>query len=351
MNACSKGALAAVLAVAAGLGPGGSAVKGQSRDSRDTLVRLADIGRGSRIGITVEDLEESDNKQAGSGVVVGTVDSGGPADKAGMKAGDVITEFDGDRVRTVRQFQRLVQEAAPGRSVPVAVARGGQRVTLNVTPDASSIGDGFGMRYLDVPGLPRPAIPAPPSPPSAPRPPRSPLPAAPPAFDNFFSGDGPFLMVTGRSRLGITSEALSSQLADYFGVKDGALVKSVQDGSAAAKAGIKAGDVITSINGSRVYDPSDISRAITRMDDGAEFTVDVVRDHKTQTLKGKVESSSVRRRNRTATSEPDGNPRTSEPDGNPRTSEPDGNPEPQNRTATQNLRTGRQPQNLGTVEP
>jgi serine protease Do len=288
MSVCSKGALAAALAVAASLGPAGAAVNGQSRDSPAALMRLAEIGHGSRIGITVADLEESDNKQAKSGVVVETVDSGGPADKAGLKVGDVITEFDGDRVRTVRQFQRLVMEAATGRSVSVAVSRGGQHMTLNVMPELSTFGDGFGMRYLD---LARPGIPLPPSPPSTPRAPR----AVPPSIENYFSEDGPFAIVTGRSRLGITSETLSNQLAEYFGVKDGALVKSVQDGSAAAKAGIKAGDVITSVNGSHVYDPSDISHALNRMDDGAEFTVEIVRDHKTQTLKGKLESSGRRR--------------------------------------------------------
>jgi serine protease Do len=87
---------------------------------------------------------------------------------------------------------------------------------------------------------------------------------------------------------------LTPQLAQYFGVKDGALVKSVQEGSAAEKAGIKAGDVITGVNGSHVYDPSDISRAVNRLESGAEFSVEIVREHKTQTLKGKLETPARR---------------------------------------------------------
>ena len=79
-------------------------------------------------------------------------------------------------------------------------------------------------------------------------------------------------------------------------MKEGALVKSVQDGSAAAKAGIKAGDVITSVNGTHVSDSPDASRVLGGLDNGADFTVEVVRDHKTQTLKGKVEAPAARRR-------------------------------------------------------
>ena len=68
-------------------------------------------------------------------------------------------------------------------------------------------------------------------------------------------------------------------------------MKSVLDGSAAQKAGIKAGDVITAINGSKVYESSDVNRAMERLETGGEFTVEVVRDKKTQSLKGKIEAA------------------------------------------------------------
>ena len=151
------------------------------------------------------------------------------------------------------------------------------------------------VRILGSPGVLRALPPTPPAPPAAPRAPRPAPP--PPAFDfDVLNGDGPLTIVTGRGHLGLTTEELSSQLAQYFGVKEGVLVKSVQDGSAGAKAGVKAGDVITSINGSHVYDPSDISRAVNHMDAGAEFSLEVMRDRKTQTLKGKIESTPARRR-------------------------------------------------------
>ena len=96
-------------------------------------------------------------------------------------------------------------------------------------------------------------------------------------------------------------EPMGSQLAGYFGVKEGALVKTVVEGSAAAKAGLKAGDVITAFNGDHVYEPSDVSRALSRTDDGAEFTIEVVRDRKTQTLKGKLDPREARPRTRVRT--------------------------------------------------
>ena len=289
MRAISQAALLCAGVLAAGVAPAGAA-RGQTQDSPDTFVRTLQITRGSRIGISVQDLDETAGKDVRTGVLVEGVDSGGPGDKAGVKSGDTIVEFDGDRVRSVRQFQRLVQECPAARSVAMVILRGGQRVTVNVTPEPWTVGDDFGMRLLESPGIVRPALPTTPPPPRSPR-----AAPAPPTFD-FFNGDGPLTIIAGRGRLGLTAEELSGQLAQYFGVKAGVLVKSVQDDSAAAKAGIKAGDVITSMNGSQVYDPSDISRAVTHMDAGAEFTVEVMRDHKTQTLKGKIEPPASRRR-------------------------------------------------------
>jgi len=158
MNVSKRTALAGAFVLTAGLTPAGVA-HGQS--SKNSIVRAVQIGRGSRIGVAVADLEESDKKDARAGVVVDSVDAGGPADKAGIKTGDAIVEFDGDRVRSVRQFQRLVQESAAGRAVGAVLSRGGQRVTVSVTPEQSS-GDDFGMRLLESPSIMRPAIPTPP---------------------------------------------------------------------------------------------------------------------------------------------------------------------------------------------
>ena len=88
---------------------------------------------------------------------------------------------------------------------------------------------------------------------------------------------------------------MSAQLAEYFGTKDGVLVTSVADDSAASKAGIKAGDVITSFNGADVTTPSDLRRRIQRLENGDEFTVGVMRDKKSLTLKGKADAAQPHR--------------------------------------------------------
>jgi serine protease Do len=278
MTRIAFGGLVAVILV------GGAAVAhAQSRSSRDGILAVQSM-RGSRIGVTVQDLEGSDTRDLKSGVVVESVDSAGPADKGGLKAGDAIVEFDGERVRSARQFQRLVDESAAGRAVPVVLSRGGQHVNASVTPEAAA-GSDFGMRLLEAPTIVRPAIPPAPAAPRV-----APVPPTPPAVD-WFGSDGTLTVLTGRSRLGIVTETLNSQLAGYFGVKDGALVKSVADGSAGAKAGIKAGDVITSINGSHVSDASEASRALSELEPAADFTVEVMREHKTITLKGKTDAA------------------------------------------------------------
>ncbi len=251
---------------------------------RDSIVRTLDVFRGTQIGASVSDADEDDAKASRGGVTVDSVTPGGPADKAGIKAGDTITEFDGERVRSVRQFSRLVQESAPGRSVPVALARGGQKVNVTVTPERRSSGD-FDTRLFELPRVARPITPAPPALPRAAR----------PTLPELYTDRPGILRLWNTHGIGITIESIDDQLAAYFGVKEGVLVKSVLDDSPAQRAGLKAGDVITSFNGSKIYDTSDLTRAIDRLEANAEFSVEVTRDKKTQTLKGKFDSEPRRR--------------------------------------------------------
>jgi len=243
-------------------------------------------GSGSRIGVSIEDVDPSDIKagQAG-GVRIEEVTDESPAAKAGLRRGDVVVEFDGERVRSARQFTRLVQETVAGRKVQVAILRDGQRSTLTVEPTdqaAPRLFDEDGVRVLEDFGrfrvTPRPSAPYPPT-------------RAFPDIESF--------VWRANNVLGITVDDLSPQLADYFGTKDGVLVTSVTENSAAAKAGLKAGDVITMFNGSIVSNPSDLRRRTQRLENGEEFTIGIVRDRKSQTLKGKFESSRSTRSTRT----------------------------------------------------
>ena len=241
---------------------------------------------GSRIGISVTDLDTADAK-ATAGVRIDSVEEESPAAKAGLQKGDVVVEFDGERVRSVRQFTRLVSETPAGRQVAAAVMRDGKRVSLNVTPRESSAFRGFEddtWRALDEVReiariAPRATPPRPPSTPRAPRP----------------SVIEPLLRLGG-NQLGVSVNSLSDQLRDYFGVKEGVLVTSVSEDSAASKAGVKAGDVIVAINGSSIDDPSDLRERMRDVDPGQEFTLGIVRDKKSMTLKGKAEESRSRRR-------------------------------------------------------
>jgi len=299
-----KGAmLAAALVAAAGVGATMMPPARAQNPARVVSPKAVQIlnGRGSQIGVTIRDVEESDTKTGklavASGVVIEEVSEDSPAARAGLKKGDIVVEFDGERVRSVRQFTRLVQETPAGRKAQTSVMRDGQKLNLTVEPREgaafSYFGDGDTVSLLrDLAGdsfvnIPRPAAPARPATPVPPKPP------ALPAFPDFDT----FEWRTGNT-LGITVGDLSDQLAQYFGTKDGVLVTSVADDSAAAKAGVKAGDVITSLNGTDVTSPSNLRSRIQRLQDGDEFTVGIVRDKKSMTLKGKAETLRPRRTTR-----------------------------------------------------
>jgi serine protease Do len=119
-----------------------------------------------------------------------------------------------------------------------------------------------------------------------------PAPPAPPAFPDIES----FIWRSSTNTLGVTVSDLSSQLAEYFGTKDGVLVTSVTEDSSAARAGLKAGDVITALNGSPIGTSSELRRRVQRLDGGDEFALDVIRDRKPTTIKGKIDDRRDRRR-------------------------------------------------------
>jgi serine protease Do len=249
------------------------------------------VGGGGRIGVSIRDVDKADverEKLAGaSGAAIEEVRSGSPAEKAGLKAGDVVIEYDGERVRSARQLTRLVSETPAGRTVKAAVMRAGKRVDVDLTPESGSA-FAFSERTradlerlrTDLERQIRPQIDR-----------LRDLYIEPPAVFEFRGS-----VQTGR--LGISAQDLTPQLAEYFGVKDGVLVSSVTAESVAAKAGLKAGDVITAIDGSAVEDVSDVRRRVDRLDDGEDFTIAVTRDRKTQTFNAKMTIPDTRARRR-----------------------------------------------------
>ena len=220
---------------------------------------LPGFGGGSYIGASVRDLDaaEAGRHAIAAGAMVEEVEADSPAARAGLKPSDIIVMFDGEQVRSVRQFSRLVQETVPGRAVTATILREGQRSDVQLTPSEDRGPDVFidGDRLRERLGD---------------------LAARLPEFD-FRIGAGP------RGRLGVTVSRLTDQLAAYFGAREGVLVTAVVDGSAAGKAGVQAGDVITSINGGPVRSPQELTRALR---DAARdgVTVGIVREKKEMSM-------------------------------------------------------------------
>ena len=92
------------------------------------------------------------------------------------------------------------------------------------------------------------------------------------------------------NQLGVTVNGLSDQLQEYFGAKNGVLVSSVTEDSAAAKAGVKAGDVITAVNGKAVQDAQDLRRELSDIEDGKPVTLSITRDKKPLSLTATIDA-------------------------------------------------------------
>ncbi|HXE80827.1 MAG TPA: PDZ domain-containing protein [Vicinamibacterales bacterium] len=249
------------------------------KDDRDVRVRRM-IGvfaePDTQIGVTIDDVDADDGAARGATVTEVRPDS--PAEKAGIREGDIISEFDGERIRSARQLSRVVSETPPGRTVDVTVIRDGKTMALKVTPESRDRGFSYAW-----PG--RPFYGAPPAFHYRIDPRSMPMPRAEEWFEGFPAEQWvpPFIS---RGRLGIVAQPLSDQLAQFFGTDDGVLVSTVRDDSPAAKAGLRAGDVITAVNGEKVESPSHLARLAAEAKD--ELMVEYVRDGKRAEAKVKL---------------------------------------------------------------
>ncbi|HWB96847.1 MAG TPA: PDZ domain-containing protein, partial [Bryobacteraceae bacterium] len=222
------------------------------------------------LGVGVSELDAERAKtlklKDNQGVEIKSVDSGSPAEKAGLKAGDVVLTYNDQTVEGNEQFARLVRETPSGRPARLKVWRDGHAVQLTATigsrPAGIFFGDGDGwtMEMPAIPPIPKMSV--------VPR-----MPAIPPVPDL------PHSMLSWRSgTLGLESESLGTQLAAFFGVQQGVLVRSVVDGSAAAKAGIKAGDVIVRVEGTAVATPREISSVLRASRAKRTLSIVIVRE-------------------------------------------------------------------------
>jgi serine protease Do len=252
----------AVALVAAGaVAPGTWAQNPAPRAHTATILMTG----GTYLGVGVVDVDSERAKtlklKEDRGGEISSVTEGGPADKAGIKQGDIVLEYNGQPVEGLTQFQRLVHETPAGRQVKVEVWRNGAPLTLTATVETRK-GLSIESPDLDINVFGNPPT------------------FEMPAISEF---DMPHIMALMPSRrLGIEGEGLGEepQFAEFLGVKEGVLVKSVVKNSAAEKAGIKAGDVITRIGDTRVFSSHDITGTLRANHQNQTFTVTVVRNKK-----------------------------------------------------------------------
>jgi serine protease Do len=228
---------------------------------------------GSFLGVAVAEVDSERAKvlrlKEVYGVEITRLEEDSPASRAGLKVGDVALEYNGQRVEGTEQFVRLVKETPVGRQVKLLVSRDGNPQTLTAT-----IGSGRPKMLRDQEdeirfSLPRMAVPE--------------MPDVPRVF-----------MWWRTALLGIDAESIDGQLAQYFGVKDGVLVRAVAKDSAAEKAAIKAGDIIVKVEDTRVVTPREITGAIRAQPGKKTFALTVVRDQKELNLNVTMDERSER---------------------------------------------------------
>ena len=280
------GAVAATVAALA-LAPGVARARSDHDEDKDKTVEKRVVIRhsgGGRLGVSIEDP-----KGDARGASVRSVEADSAAAKAGLKEGDVIVRFDGEAVRSAAQLGRLVAETPAGRTVAIEVTRGGATQKLSATLAEASRsfrfhgGDGgdFALEMPDWTPEP-PEAPEPPHAGVAPRPPRAPMPPMPHVWS--WDNDDGFMVRRlpggGPRKLGIEFMEIGDQLAAYFKLpgKSGVLVTSVDADGPAAKAGMKAGDVVTKVGADAIADGDDLRHAMSRAEGGSQVTVTVQRD-------------------------------------------------------------------------
>jgi serine protease Do len=223
---------------------------------------------GSWLGVGVSEVTADKVKElklpAERGALLGKIVPDSPAAKAGLKENDVVTEINGTRVEGTEQFRRMIREIPSGRTAQLTVWRDGRSQTVTVTlsksenkhalPMVGAMPGTFAFRVPDLPEVQE-------------------LPDMGGMRNFTFS-------TSGRARLGIDAEDLDGDFGNYFGAPEGEgiLVRNVFPDSPAAKAGLKAGDVITSFNGERIRSISELREKLMGLKDAKSAKLGLLRN-------------------------------------------------------------------------
>jgi membrane-associated protease RseP (regulator of RpoE activity) len=224
------------------------------------------LGEGSYLGVDTRDITPERlsalKMKEEHGVEVTMVDQDAPAGKAGILEHDVILSVNGNAVESVEQLRRMIRETPPGRTIALGLSRDGQPLSVKLqladrkkafTNGYSDKDFSFTMPNVSVPDMDLPVS---------------------------------VVIVHSSVRSGIMVENLTPQLGDFFGAKNGrgVLVRSVERGSRAEKAGFRAGDVIVRVDDEKINDSGDFTHALRSQKPGSAMSIGIIRDRKEQTL-------------------------------------------------------------------
>lgn len=216
------------------------------------------------LGVMIEDVSQrlKDRKKLSvdAGAYVTDVTEDSPAEKAGIKEGDVIVKFDDKRIDESSDLSKAVQRTKPKTEVKIEIVRNDEHKTLTATlaRERGSAASAYSFRFNDG-NWPR-------------------MPRMPRIANNFHFSFG-------NEMYGIEAQDLNDQLAQYFEVpgNHGVLVARVEKGGDGEKAGLKAGDVITKANGNTVRDLEDLREELSESKDN-KVPLDVIRKGKSLTI-------------------------------------------------------------------
>ncbi|NOT49489.1 MAG: PDZ domain-containing protein [Acidobacteria bacterium] len=258
----------------------GAAVDGQTPEPKGEVRAFSfSFDGGGYLGVQTEEVTKGNLAKFGlrevKGVGVESVIEGSPAQSAGIQKGDVLVKVNGEDVTSTRKLTRLIGEISPDHQARIIVLRNGTEREITVTVgkrqgikfDEGSFAPLAPMSRLEFPQMP-----------NLERLPRfeGTLPPGAP--------DAPFAFALGtRRQIGAGLTPLTKQLAEHFGVDGGALINNVRENSPAAKAGLKAGDIIVEADGKAVKGDFDLIRAIGEKKEGS-VTLTIVRDRNRQTI-------------------------------------------------------------------
>jgi serine protease Do len=229
----------------------------------DDNVKVLVNGGGSWLGAGISEVTAEKVKTfklpGERGVVLGKIVPDSPAAKAGLKVNDVVMEINGQRVEGTEEFRRMIREIPSGRTAQFVVWRDGRSQSISVTLGKSEMrNEGMvvapaapGSFSIQIPEIPE--------------------------MGGIFEG-GPW--TASRTRLGIDAENLDGEFGNYFGAPDGEgiLVRGVFPDTPATKAGLKVGDVITSVDGERIRTVGELRAKMAEKSQAKTMRLGVIRN-------------------------------------------------------------------------